>query len=94
MNLIKQFPNNISVFFSSEDTSAFREHEKPNHISANVNPTTRTVAWLGCSGTPCEICPFDNIYNEATSCNHRATLILKRLTTKFIKTKELHAVPR
>lgn len=92
MKLIKQFSNDVSVLFSFENTLTFREYEKLGHISALVDPTTRQVISLGCGGTPCGVCPFDNIHDENTSCNQRATLILKKLTTKITKTKELHAV--
>lgn len=92
MKLIKQFPNKISVLFSSERNAVFKAYEKSKHISALVDPTTRQVTSLNCTGTSCFICPFDNIHHENTSCNQRATLILKKLTTKITKTKELHAV--
>lgn len=92
MKLIKQFSNDVSVLFTSERNEAFKTYEKPKHISALMDPTTRQVISLHCGGTPCEICPFDNIHHEHTSCNQRAALILKKLTTKITKTKELHAV--
>lgn len=92
MNFIKQFPNNVSVLFSSVDDQNFQDYEKSNQVSAFVNPLSKEVRKLNCLGTACSVCPFDNIFRERTSCNDRATLILKKLTNKITKPKELHAV--
>ena len=91
MKLIKQFSNDVSVLFTSERNTYFRDYEKFRHISALVEPTARKIATIYCTSTACEICPFDNVYHENTSCKQRATLILKKLTTKITKTKELPA---